>query len=865
MMLSILKLEWLKKCQMKLKFYFLCIAFFNCSVFFAMQRSDVKEETTPYLDEIDLEVLIPFEGNSYYIKALLGSSDVFLSFYEVINVLEIPIERKDGLLYVHDKRYKEPYLFDFPESRMILNEVESTMVANDFVVLREGEEYVRPEFFKMFGITIEYSKKDIDAVLTTENRSPKEVRLLREKNLKRSIKNKNSEILEFDSIYSNERALYRFNSIDYNIGFSNFSNKKKSAFLNANSRHILFGGGLNVGYRFQTGGEQGSLLDRLSFNWKNSYDNKFIKSLELGELGSIGIANLGSGGRSYGVRFSNKHGHTRRYKEQQIEGYITPNTPIELYAGRELIDYQYTDGNGFYSFNYTPTRSKTSIKLKYIDESGNLIEIKENLGLMAHQNDKQELTYESFFTTSGSNINSGLKVNYGITRNITTFVAIQNAINFTVNQTLTIPSAGVYTSFFENDLSINTMYQHGTSFNLNFRVSTNKFGNFRGEYSDFFAENTFSNFGNQGKEFLLAYQKRATLFEKVALLFNIQKEITKTDVFRSTTIAGLKIDFSRYRFSYSNRMNSISPEIGSASKSSQSQFGLDINASRRLKINLQYFDDFKNSASKQGVLNINYKRNSNFTMRLSASCRTSIKDLNASLSVRYDLTSFLAKSDVNYSRSGFSNNNSISGSYIVGNDGQSTLKSNIDTGGTGALLIPFLDKNNNGYKDSGEPMVKGLRVDLENGAQREILEDGSIYIHKMIADVVQKIELNQERVKNIYHRLEHKTIGVKPQSGLYSTVFLPFKEVGEIEGNVSFTNGTKRPLKVSIYDMSDKKMATAKIESDGYFSYLGLTPGKYYLKIEVKDSNTDHTITPFELLPNSKEGAYLGGLNVNFN
>ena len=134
----------------------------------------------------------------------------------------------------------------------------------------------------------------------------------------------------------------------------------------------------------------------------------------------------------------------------------------------------------------------------------------------------------------------------------------------------------------------------------------------------------------------------------------------------------------------------------------------------------------------------------------------------------------------------------------------------------------------------------------------------------MKAGVTQRVVFNQEKVKNIYHQLKYKTIGIQPLGGFYKTVLIPFREVGEIEGNVVFKNG-ERPYKVTIYDMDNTRVASTKIESDGYFRYLGLVPGKYYAKIDIENINTDDTITPFELLKNSVDGAYLGVLEIIFN
>ena len=838
-----------------------------CFDVFAIQDSGSGNTSSipSHLDEMDLIVTIASDNSSYFIKALLGNSGVLLSFFEVVNVLEIPIERKDGLLYVHFKNNDDPYLFDFGESRMIGNDMQSTLNPDQIVFVGEGEEYATPEFFERFGILLDYSKKDLTVTLSTVQKSPREIRIIREKSLKNNLKNKSARVIQYDTLYTNGNVPYQLNAIDYNIGFSNFSKKKSTAFISAGSRHVVLGGSLNMAYNYRTSGDQESFLDNFSFNWRNGYDTKIIKRLEIGELSNSGISGTGVSGRRYGIRMSNRHANKRDYREREINGYISPNTPIELYCGKELIDYQYSDNTGFYSFLYQPTNTTSFIVLKYIDEEGNPIEQYDNLGLLQRQNDKNELTYESSFGVSKNSLGGAAVLNYGITRTITAFAGIQHATAFQDDRTTTIPFSGIYTSFFDNNLSVNATYQHNAFFNSDFRISTNKLGNLRGRYTHYADNNITPINQNRGEEFVLGYQKRFNVFESGSLFLDVQKELIKLDGYRSTTLLGLKLDVSRFRFSYLNTINTNTPEAGFTSRKSYSQFGVTYNAQKGIKVDFQYVDDFENKNSRQGTLNINYRPKQNIAVQFSTNYSPARNDINATLSLRYDLSSVLIKNNISYSKSGFINTNFVSGSYIPGKGGRGTLKSNAETGGTGVLLIPFLDKNNNGLKDTEESLVKRLKIEVDGSNQIEKLGDGSIYIHNMTGGTVAGIELNQEDVQNIYHQLEYKNLGVEVQEAVYKTIYVPFKEVGEIEGVVHFKKGNDRPHEVAIYTLNNTKVATTRVESDGYFNYLGLLPGKYYLKIDKDNENTDHTITSFELLPDSVDGAYKGNINVKYN
>ncbi len=70
----------------------------------------------------------------------------------------------------------------------------------------------------------------------------------------------------------------------------------------------------------------------------------------------------------------------------------------------------------------------------------------------------------------------------------------------------------------------------------------------------------------------------------------------------------------------------------------------------------------------------------------------------------------------------------------------------------------------------------------------------------------------------------------------YKKIEIPILVQGEVNGIVYLkkgdnVNGTGR-ITIQIYDQVGNKVAETQSESDGYYSYLGLKPGDYILRID---------------------------------
>jgi len=190
-----------------------------------------------------------------------------------------------------------------------------------------------------------------------------------------------------------------------------------------------------------------------------------------------------------------------------------------------------------------------------------------------------------------------------------------------------------------------------------------------------------------------------------------------------------------------------------------------------------------------------------------------------------------------YSGNAFSFSENAQGSMTFGmGDAPLRLGNNSAIGKGGLLLYPFLDLNENGKLDSGEKKVflSSLKV---SGAKAVISKKDSIVrVFDLNAFVNHTVEFADTDLNNIAWRFKHNTYKILVDPNQYKRVFIPVIPVGEIVGMVYLKKGKmlrgQERITVQIIDEKGAKIAEVLSEYDGYFTYLGLKPGKYTVRVD---------------------------------
>jgi hypothetical protein len=98
------------------------------------------------------------------------------------------------------------------------------------------------------------------------------------------------------------------------------------------------------------------------------------------------------------------------------------------------------------------------------------------------------------------------------------------------------------------------------------------------------------------------------------------------------------------------------------------------------------------------------------------------------------------------------------------------------------------------------------------------------------------IELDKSSFDNIAWQIKNSTIRATVEPNRFRLIEVPVAVLGEASGMVYLEKGKQRKglsrILVNFYDSSSKLVAKTLTEGDGYFSYLGLAPGRYTARID---------------------------------
>jgi hypothetical protein len=228
---------------------------------------------------------------------------------------------------------------------------------------------------------------------------------------------------------------------------------------------------------------------------------------------------------------------------------------------------------------------------------------------------------------------------------------------------------------------------------------------------------------------------------------------------------------------------------------------------------------------KNGYLNLSYEQNFRNNLKLAeAGFRYDFSFAQAGATVRQynDKTSF-----IEYARGSLIRDRKTK---YLGTDNRPNV------GRGGISVIPFLDLNANGKKDPGEPKAQGLNLHSNGGRIVKNDRDTTIRILGLEPYTNCFIDLDPNSFDNISWRLTKETYSVAVDPDILKNIEIPVIIAGEATGYVFLeSEGEKKGqgrIVVSFFDSSLKPTGKTITEDDGYYSYFGLTSGKYTVRID---------------------------------
>jgi hypothetical protein len=847
-----------------IKSLFLLIFFFTLSgitLQAAGTYPDEKDVSPLVYDEIPVHVSI--DGyKDFYIDAIYTKDKLlYLNVEDLFRTLSIPCisALKGNSLSGFIDNESQTYLIDYNAAQIKVGA--RTIESKKGLIKEMGSIYMESSLFgEAFGITLPFNYRSLSIRLKSTFELPV-IKQLRIGKLRNNMAKLQGEVI-LDTIIPRNYHFFKPGTLDWSAASS-------QTLSGATYNHVGLGFGAELLY-----GEADIFLnyyDQYKFDsrqqqyiwrWVDN-DKKIIKQAQVGTISTQTISFINA--PIIGAVVRNSPTTVRKATGYHTISEVTePNWIVELYINDVMVDYTKADASGLFTFKVPIVYGYTTLKLKFYGPMG--------------EERTEERTMNVPYTVMPTR-----EFEYGVTMGIVQDSSSSRfgkaEFNYGVNRILTVGGGLEYLSSIPNGPFI----PYATATLQPFSKLT-----INGEYA----------YGVRARGLLDYYFFKDALLEidytkykegQLSTRFNAleERKVKLSVPFRLKNFtAFVRADFTQlvYKsFSYNlgNLMFSAYYKQFSANSSSQINWidmrtpylTTDLALSYRLKNgftirpSVQYnitdnrFTIYRISIEKnirRGDISVSYERN--------VLSNDNLFNVNVKFDLHFARTYFSAT----HSKENGDITEGAQGSLAFGSGNKSVHSSNNSSVGKGGIsLYPFLDLNQNGIFDPGEPMVKLTTVKIFGGNVTFSKKDSIVRISDLTPFTNYIMEFNDNDLESIAWRFKKKKYQVLVDPNQYKRIDIPIIPVGEASGMVYSTydnsmKGIGRIL-VKFYKKNSKDaIAETLSESDGYIYYLGLAPGEYVARIDpVQLTNLGLTSDPAQIVFNIKtlaEGDIVGGL-----
>ena len=810
---------------------FVLLFFLNFNTVQANEYSkEILLDPVNKFDEVPVEILVKgylnFEAN----VIITDKNSVYINVEELFRKLGIYCvsENNGNQLKGFIENEKTPYVIDFDLKQ--INKGDKSVKSVNGIIKEMGAIYVETTVInEVFGLNMVFNFRSLSIKLDSEFELPlvKQARLEKMRQNISKLQSKSDVVI--DTIIGRKYHLFKGGTMDWAVNsFQAQAEKINNSFSIGLGSELLYGDAtIRFNYFEQTKFDSRQLY----YNWRwIDNDNKFVKQVQLGRIGVQSIALIR--GPVVGASFTNSPNTVRKATgTYTINDYTDPNWTVELYINDALVDYTQADASGLYVFKVPIVYGYTKLKLRFYGPLGeerieektmntpytfmptNILEYKVSGGIVDDGN--------------GTTMGRG-EFNYGLNRRITIGGGLEYLSNI-VNNPL-IPFANLSIQPFSK-MVVNMKYAYDVSFT--------------GLVNYYLGQRTFLE---------LDYSKYVDGQKAVLNNANEERKLSLTLPYKLAIISGnAKLSFNQYVYDVFNfnqfdavlsaRYKNYSSNISLASNwiDTQSPFMTStIVVSRKLanglifRPSLQYnITDNKMMRTRAEVekrvlkmsYSASYERNFQFATD------------NVFLNFKYDLSFARTAIATTYNNKQISVSETAQGSIAFGaGNGVVKTGNNSALGKGGILFYPFIDLNRNGKWDKGEKKVLLSKIRVSGGKAVTSEKDSIVRVSDLNAFINYDIEFSESELDNISWRFKNKTFQVLIDPNQYKKIEVPILVMGEVNGKVflksdNVINGQDR-ITVQIFDAKGQKVAETQTESDGYYSYLGLNPGKFSIRID---------------------------------
>ncbi|RAJ82023.1 hypothetical protein CLV59_104248 [Chitinophaga dinghuensis] len=806
------------------------------------------------------------------IPVIIRNQEVYLSMSEVFNFLKIKNTLSDhqDTLSGFLMNQQDIFLID-KTGHIMYREKRTDLTAQDLISNASGFYLKACHWGKIFGLNCEFKFRDLCIDLTTQLDLPV-IKEMRQQMVRDRI-NRLKGVVKVDSTIGRKFVGCNITVADWSINATQQQQGENNLALNLALGGTVAGGETNMLINY-TNSRQFDIRNQ-QFTWRYANnDNPVVRQVIAGRVYTPTIASVLF--PLAGIQISNTPTFNRTtFGTYHLTDFTEPGWKVELYINDVLFDYQQADASGFYSFNVPILYGNTRMLLRFYGPWGEERSHQKDITVPFNLLPAKKFDYSLTGGIELDSVNSrfaSARLHYGLTQKFTIGGGVEylsavpngNAIPF-LNASWRLFGNVILSSEYawqvrsktslfwrsRSDIEIELMYQRyqkdqqAVIYNYQEERKASFLVPIRRERFSILSKLTIDNITMPTQQGLGEFKRdippiKFTTTEWICSgnIGHVNANLTTFCSIREgyKTLAYTNISQTYHLF----RKMFFTPRI---------QYAYDRNQITSAKIELE------KPLVGRGFIRLTFERD------------VFDKQITTGIMLRYDLSFAKTGFSTNISGGRSSVSQSAGGSFLFDKNSNYLSANNMSSVGRAQLVVQaFLDLNGNGQKDPGEPKVDGVVPQIYGGIPKYEPEDTLFRIFNLEPYKTYTISVNPDGLNSISWKIKNPTFNVQALPNQFKLVEIPINVMGEVAGTIKNNNeqGQSR-IKVNVFNAASKQVASVLSEGDGYFTYLGLSPGIYTVSVDtVQLKRLNMKATPATLtikIKRSIEGDVADGLS----
>ena len=796
---------------------------------FILSSTKVSGQDEPVYDELSVFFQVQNIG-SKEIPAVIRDQEVLLPIADIFDFLKIKTTLSAGMDSVSGffLSPEAPYQIDRSRNLIIFHGKTFQLKNSDFVRTETNLYLLSKYFGEIFGLDCKFNIRTLAVDLTTKLELPV-VREMKLEQMRQNISRLKGDV-KVDTTLQRSRPAFHFGMADWSVISTQQLGLNTDTRFNLALGSVILGGEANVFLNYNT--NEPFTEKQQYYYWRFVNNNRaFLRQTTMGKITTDATSSIYN--PVVGIRLTNAPTTFRRsFGTYPLSDYTNPGWMVELYVNNVLVDYKKADASGFFEFQVPLVYGTTNIRLKFYGPWGEERSKEQSILVPFNFLPAGEFEYAisaGMIEDDKQSIYSRGQMYYGLSKAITVGAGVE--YNSSVLTGPTIPFVTLATRPFSNMLLMGE-FAYGVRAKGVLSLQLPKNRQIELNYIKYVPGQKAVNYNY--------IEERKAIFtlpfkSKSFFIYNrwTYDQIILPGTGYSTAewlISGAALGFNTNLTNYAMFTSNNKPYIYSNLSFSfrlpagitfmpQGQYEYSRNELISVRASLEKY------VFKNGFLSFAYENNLKNRMQ------------SAEFGFRYDFpfaqTGFTARRTNDQTTL----TEMARGSIIVDKKSNYLGANNrVNVGKGGLVFAPFLDLNCNNKRDNGEPRAFGLNIRINGGTATKNDRDSTVRVMDLQPYTNYLVELDANTFDNVAWKIHNKTLSIVVDPNSFKLIEIPVQVVGEVSGMImKDVNGNQEGLGriiVNIYNPNSQLSGRTLSEQDGYYSYLGLGPGDYEVKID---------------------------------